>query len=306
MMPLFVRALSNTAIVLPNGYIQLNFNPEKEEGRAQPLFAMPMALTNFGYHQFTSKPTEGLIDMCGRYVLEGPVSRYQQHFNAALKDNFSEFSAGRFNIAPTMQIPVVRINREGDRVLTPHRWGLIPSWAKDGSIGAKLNNARGETVHEKPSFRTAFKRFRCLIPASGYYEWQAPPEGSKARKQPFYISPTNAPFFAMAGICDHWTDITTGELIMSAAIITTTPSSALAHIHDRMPVMISSENWEQWLDPKNQNIEALRGRIQSAKDVQAWPVSLAVSGAGKNREDSSKLIVPVENQKQGKPPANPC
>lgn len=235
--------------------------------------------------------------MCGRYVLEGPVSRYQQHFNAALTDDFSEFDTGRYNIAPTMQVPVVRINREGERVLIPNRWGLIPSWAKDASIGAKLNNARGETVHEKPSFRTAFKRFRCLIPASGYYEWQAPPEGSKARKQPFYISPANAPFFAMAGIYDHWTDKATGELIISAAIITTTPSPALAHIHNRMPVMIHPDDWEQWLDPNNQDIEALRERIQSAKNVQAWPVSFVVSSVGKNREDSSRLIVPLENEK---------
>ena len=121
--------------------------------------------------------------MCGRYVLEGPVSRVQQFFDAKLTESFDDYESGRYNIAPTMQIPVLRVNREGERVLIRHRWGLIPTWAKDASIGAKLNNARGETVHEKPSFRTGFKRFRCLIPASGYYEWQAPPEGSKARKR---------------------------------------------------------------------------------------------------------------------------
>lgn len=235
--------------------------------------------------------------MCGRYVLEGPVSRVQQFFDAKLTEAFEEYESGRYNIAPTMQIPVVRINRDGERVLIRHRWGLIPSWAKDASIGTKLNNARGETVHEKPSFRTGFKRYRCLIPASGYYEWQAPPEGSKARKQPFYISPIDAPFFAMAGVCDHWTDKSTGELIMSAAIITTTPSSQLAHIHDRMPVMIKPEEWKEWLDPKHQNIEELRKRIQSSKDIQAWPVSFAVSGVGKNREDSSSLIASIEDQK---------
>ncbi len=235
--------------------------------------------------------------MCGRYVLEGPVSRVQQFFDAKLTEAFEDYESGRYNIAPKMQIPVVRINRDGEKVLIRHRWGLIPSWAKDASIGAKLNNARGETVHEKPSFRTGFKRYRCLIPASGYYEWQAPPEGSKARKQPFYISPTDAPFFAMAGVCDHWTDKFTGELIMSAAIITTAPSSQLAHIHDRMPVMIKPEEWEEWLDPKHQNIEELRKRIQSSKDIQARPVSFAVSGVGKNREDSSSLIASIEDQK---------
>lgn len=233
--------------------------------------------------------------MCGRYVLEGPVSKVQQFFQARLSEPFEDFESGRYNIAPTMQVPVVRINREGERVLIRHRWGLIPSWAKDASIGAKLNNARGDTVHEKPSFRTGFKRFRCLVPASGYYEWQAVPEGQQGRKQPYFISPTEAPFFAMAGICDHWTDQETGELVMSTAIITTEPSPSLAHIHDRMPVMIQPEDWATWLDPKNQDIRSLREFIQSETRVQAWPVSLAVSGVGKNREDSPQLILPVSN-----------
>ncbi|GLR27254.1 SOS response-associated peptidase [Limnobacter litoralis] len=232
--------------------------------------------------------------MCGRYVLEGPVSRYQQYFDAKLTESFDDFDIGRYNIAPTMTVPVVRINRKEERVLIRHRWGLIPSWAKDASIAAKLNNARGETVHEKPSFRTGFKRFRCLIPASGYYEWQAPPKGSKGKKQPFYISPTDAPFFAMAGVCDHWTDPISGELILSTAIITTEPSPQLAHIHDRMPVMIARDDWNWWLDSKNQNLSDLRKSIHPDQKVKAWPVGFSVSGVGKNREDSSNLIVPSE------------
>jgi putative SOS response-associated peptidase YedK len=133
-----------------------------------------------------------------------------------------------------------------------------------------------------------------LIPASGYYEWQAPPQGSKARKQPFYISPINVPFFAMAGVCEHWTDKATGELILTAAIITTQPCPELTYIHDRMPVMIQKENWKDWLEPKNQNIEVLRKKIVSDNKVQAWPVGFAVSGVGKEREDSDKLIVPMD------------
>lgn len=230
-------------------------------------------------------------------MLEGPVSRCQEYFQAKFTEPFEDFESGLHNIAPTMQIPVVRINREGERVLIRHRWGLIPSWAKDASIGAKLNNARGDTVHEKTSFRTGFKRFRCLIPASGYYEWQAVPEGTKGRKQPFYISPKGAPFFAMAGVCDHWTDKETGELVMSAAIITTDPAPDLAYIHDRMPVMIKPEDWVRWLDPKNQDIEALRQLIQSDSQVQAWPVGFEVSAVGQNREDSARLILPIENWK---------
>ena len=121
--------------------------------------------------------------MCGRYVLEGPVSRLTAYFDARYTEEESRFK-NSYNIAPTTWVPVVRINREGKRVILNHVWGLIPHWAKDKSGSAKLNNARGETVHEKPSFRTAFKKFRCLIPASGYFEWQAPPEGSGNRKQP--------------------------------------------------------------------------------------------------------------------------
>ena len=232
--------------------------------------------------------------MCGRYVLEGPISRVQQFFDADLTEAFDDYENGRYNIAPTMQIPVVRINRDRERVLIRHRWGLIPSWAKDASIGAKMNNARGETVHEKPSFRTGFKRYRCLIPASGYYEWQAPSEGSENRKQPFYIYPNETPYFAMAGVCDHWIDKTSGELVMSTAIITTEPSEKLKQVHDRMPVMISKEDWAVWLDPKNQDVKALRQLISSSDDLNFHAVGFGVSGVGKNRIDSQGLIDPYQ------------
>jgi putative SOS response-associated peptidase YedK len=231
--------------------------------------------------------------MCGRYVLEGPLSRLTEHFNARYTGDESLLRSS-YNIAPTTQVPVVRINREGERVMLLHTWGLIPHWAADKTISAKLNNARGETVHEKPSFRTGFKKFRCLIPASGYYEWQAPPEGSKARKQPFYIHPSDAPFFAMAGVCDHWVDKSTGELVMSTAIITTEPCEALKEVHDRMPVMIPKEAWANWLDPKNQNTEALRNYIQSNDQVKFHPVGYGVSGVGKSRTDSLDLISPID------------
>lgn len=231
--------------------------------------------------------------MCGRYVLEGPLSRLTEHFNARYTGDESLLRSS-YNIAPTTQVPVVRINREGERVMLLHTWGLIPHWAADKTISAKLNNARGETVHEKPSFRTGFKKFRCLIPASGYYEWQAPPEGSKARKQPFYIYPDDAPYFAMAGVCDHWVDKSTGELVMSTAIITTEPCDALKEVHDRMPVMIPKEEWTNWLDPKNQDIQTLRNYIASSENVNFHAVGFGVSGVGKNRVDSGNLINPID------------
>ncbi len=227
--------------------------------------------------------------MCGRYVLEGPISRLTTYFDARCTEDERLFK-NSYNIAPTTQVPVVRINRQGERVILNHVWGLIPHWAKDKSGSAKLNNARGETVHEKPSFRTAFKNFRCLIPASGYFEWQAPPEGSGNRKQPFYIYPEETPYFAMAGVCDHWIDKTSGELVMSTAIITTEPSEKLKRVHDRMPVMISKEDWAVWLDPKNQDVKALRQLISSSDDLNFHAVGFGVSGVGKNRIDSKGLI----------------
>lgn len=233
--------------------------------------------------------------MCGRYVLEGPVSRLTAHFDARYTEEESHFK-NSYNIAPTTWVPVVRINREGERVILNHVWGLIPHWAKDKSGSAKLNNARGETVHEKPSFRTAFKKFRCLIPASGYYEWQAPSEGSENRKQPFYIYPNETPYFAMAGVCDHWIDKTSGELVMSTAIITTEPSEKLKQVHDRMPVMISKEDWAAWLDPKNQETLSLRKFISSSDEVKFHAIGFGVSGVRESRKDTKELINPKESE----------
>ncbi|EDM83551.1 SOS response-associated peptidase [Limnobacter sp. MED105] len=231
--------------------------------------------------------------MCGRYVLEGPVSRLTAYFDARYTEDESQFK-NSYNIAPTTKVPVVRINREGERVILNHIWGLIPHWAKDKTGSAKLNNARGETVHEKPSFRTAFKKFRCLIPASGYYEWQAPPEGSGSRKQPFYIYPNETSYFAMAGVCDHWIDKISGELVMSTAIITTEPCEKLKQVHDRMPVMISKEYWTEWLDPKNQDLNSLRQFVSSSDEVNFHAVGFGVSGTGKNRVDSEALTQPMD------------
>lgn len=231
--------------------------------------------------------------MCGRYVLEGPVSRYANYFRAKSLPGLWAEDASFYNLAPTLSIPVVRINRDGERVMLPHRWGLIPHWAKDSSMGAKLNNARVETVHEKPAFRTAFRRFRCLIPASGYYEWQAPLDKG-GRKQPYYIVPSDVPFFAIAGICDHWRDPQTQDLILSVAMLTTTPSEPLSAIHDRMPVMVEADRWTAWLDPTVQEVSLLHSFIRSDAAVKAWRVGLGVSAVGAQRRDDSGLIQPLD------------
>jgi putative SOS response-associated peptidase YedK len=238
------------------------------------------------------------------------LSRIADYFQAVVHEG--TLFADSWNIAPSTMVPVVRINRAGERVLINHRWGLIPHWAGEEATSLNLYNARGETVADKPAFRTSFKRMRCLVPASGYYEWQAPPAGSNARKQPYYLSPLashaaehppilknsatqptpereDANYFAMAGVCDHW-KAANGELVMSFAIITTQACESIAHIHHRMPVMLDRKAWTLWLDPENHAIETLTPLLHASDQVQAWPVSLAVSSAGKNRRDAADLI----------------
>ena len=222
--------------------------------------------------------------MCGRYALYGPVSRLSDRFGLAECADF----APRYNIAPQSDILVIRQHPEKGRVGVLHTWGLIPSWAKDPAIGGKLNNARAETVDEKPAFRSAFKRLRCLIPASGFYEWQAAPEGIKARKQPFYISPTTDEYFAFAGLVECWQP-EEGSRVLSVCVITTTPNEVMVPIHDRMSVILPDSLHDTWLDVRNHDTEALMAilRPTEAAATQAWPVSIAVSQA---RNDGEELI----------------
>jgi len=167
-------------------------------------------------------------------------------------------------------------------------WGLIPSWAKDATIGNKLANARGETVAEKPSFRTAFKYHRCLIPASGFYEWK----GEKGSKQPWYISLKSGNPMAFAGLWEKWQP-TEGETIESCCIITTDANSLMQTIHDRMPVILSPEQWATWLAPLEHHSDKLIPMIHpcDSKSLQAWPVSREVNRVG--LRDDAGLIEPT-------------
>lgn len=163
----------------------------------------------------------------------------------------------RFNIAPQSDIPVIRQRPEIGLVGQIVRWGLVPSWAKEPSIGAKLNNARAESVADKPSFRSSFTRHRCIIPASGYFEWQAVTRNGKALKQPWYIRPTeeNA-FFAMAGLLAKWVT-PDGSNLITACVITTEPNCIMTPIHDRVPVVLSENDIGTWLDPRNNDRSVL-------------------------------------------------
>lgn len=206
--------------------------------------------------------------MCGRYSL---------HSNpevVALLFGLSEVPAyqARYNIAPTAQILVIR---EGGAAMV--KWGLVPRWAKDPSMGARMNNARAETVAEKPSFREAYRRRRCLIPANGYYEWKL----EHGLKQPYYITPSSGELFAFAGLWEQWNDLQT------CAIITTDANEKMAAVHERMPVIVSPAEYSAWLSGSGYEKIALRACADADIDIRR--VSRAVNNA---RTDVPGLIEP--------------
>jgi putative SOS response-associated peptidase YedK len=207
--------------------------------------------------------------MCGRFGLFASGEEVAARFQLAEAPLFEP----RYNIAPTQPVAGVRAG-EGGSALSFLRWGLIPSWASDPAIANKLLNARSETVTDKPSFRSAFKQRRCLIPASGFYEWQ---KVSASRKQPHFIRPRDGGFFALAGLWEHWHD-PKGESIETCTILTTQANELMRPLHERMPVILDSAADGVWLDPRS-SADALRSLfVPFASDrMEAIPVSLWVS-----------------------------
>jgi len=219
--------------------------------------------------------------MCGRFNLRATPAQLQEFFDLFREPEVTS----RYNIAPTQTTLVCRLNDNGERELVPLRWGVIPSWSKDIKIGASLINARGETVSEKPSFRSAFKKRRCLIPASGFYEWLR--EGKN--KQPFHIHHKDDSPFAMAGLWETWNH---GEHpIESFSIITTSANQLMRSIHDRMPVILEPELFAEWLDPKAEP-EFLKSIVQPYEwnGFETLPVSAVVNNA---RNETPECVVPV-------------
>lgn len=224
--------------------------------------------------------------VCGRYVVAYDPDTLVSGFSLTRIQPFPK----RWNVAPQSLVPVVFETQSGERVGELMRWGLVPHWAKDESIGARLNNARIESVAEKPSFRQALRRRRCLLPASGYYEWQpiAQP-GAKPVKQPWYISPRDEPVFAMAGLFEAWRGLGAGEgapWLLTCCVVTTAASPKLATIHDRMPVMIARAHWDAWLARANQDPATLPPLMGGLPDdaIRAWPVSRAVNRSSSEGE----------------------
>jgi putative SOS response-associated peptidase YedK len=221
--------------------------------------------------------------MCGRYELHSHPAAIALAFGL---DHPPDVHA-RYNIAPMTEVPVVRVGNDGRRELVRMRWGLVPRWAKDPSIGAKMINARAETVAEKISFKLAFRRHRCLLPADGFYEWRdvATPH---PHKEPLHIGMKNGALFGFAGLYERWLS-EEGEVLDSCTIVTTEANSLMRSLHDRMPVIVAPENYALWLDPAHPVGEDLLAPYPA--DAMAWyPVSTRVNVA---RNDDPTLIKPV-------------
>ena len=215
--------------------------------------------------------------MCGRFFLGTREEDIVEHYNVPPPDIF----APRYNIAPTT--PVLALS---DNKFELYRWGLIPSWARDLTMGNRMFNARAETVAEKPSFRNAYKRRRCLIPANGFYEWRL----EHGRKQP-YCCHIDRQLFSMAGIWEHWQDAE-GNEIQSCAVLTTEARGTMQELHQRMPVYIAPQDYETWLDcSSDKTDQADRLLRDTAPEYQYFAVGSAVSNS---RNEGAELIKPLQ------------
>jgi putative SOS response-associated peptidase YedK len=231
--------------------------------------------------------------MCGRYASTRGRQELADFFGVD-GDEADELEPD-FNVAPTKPVPVILTRRSaGDaaseeltrsrdlRELHVARWGLVPFWAKDVSIGARLINARVETAHEKPAFRRAFARHRCLVPADGYYEWQVAEDGTK---RPHFIRPADGGVLVMAGLYEVWrSPDAAGGRLLSCTVITTEATDDVGHVHDRMPMLVEPERFGAWLDPALTHPDEVRSLLipAAAGRLEAYPVSTAVNKVTNN------------------------
>jgi putative SOS response-associated peptidase YedK len=220
--------------------------------------------------------------MCGRFAFYSPAEAAAELFGFEPAVEIPP----RYNIAPTELIPVVRSARPEGREIVMLRWGLIPYWAKDASIGNRMINARAETLADKPAYRSAYEKRRCLVLADGFYEWRKEASG----KTPWFISLASGEPFAFAGLWEGWTDRDTAERVETAAIVTTAANDFLRELHDRMPVVLQPEAAGEWLAGR----PGILANVTANPPVfQAWPVSRAVNNS---RSEGRELIECVANE----------
>ena len=212
--------------------------------------------------------------MCGRFAFYSPAEAAAALFGVTTTAEVKP----RYNIAPTQELAAIRDSTDGERELVMLRWGLVPFWAKEPSIGNRMINARAETVAEKPSYRNAYKHRRCLVLADGFYEWQRQGDA----KTPYFISLASGEPFALAGIWENWTDKETGESLQTTSLITTDANHFMAPLHHRMPVILEARTATDWLAGSN---ELLDDVAAITPPLQAWPVDKRVNNARNQGEE---------------------
>jgi putative SOS response-associated peptidase YedK len=227
--------------------------------------------------------------MCGRYGRSADKQRIAEAFHAGKSVFDDSYFAPSYNVAPQSMQPIIRLDSEtGERGLTVMRWGLVPFWAKDGEAAYNRINARAETITDRPAFREAFKRRRCLIPADFFYEWQTV---SANIKQPFAFALKHDSLFAFAGLWERWKDRASGSILETYTIITTDANELMEPIHNRMPVILHRRDWGRWLepgDPQRPPVDLLRPF--DAEQMKAWRVKADVGNVQNNRPD---LVQPI-------------
>lgn len=219
--------------------------------------------------------------MCGRFTQERSTSEFAEIFGA---EDLAGDPGGRYNVAPTDEAVVV-VQRDDRRAVVRYRWGLVPHWATDARSSAKRINARAETVGSSPSFRDAFARRRCLVPVDSFYEWRR----EASVRQPYRIVRTDGRPMALAGLWAGWRDPADGAIRRTFTIVTTTPSRAIADLHDRMPVVLADDAWATWLDPRLHDVGELHGLLVPAEaaPLDIHPVPTLVNDV---RKDGPALI----------------
>ncbi|MEO5700491.1 MAG: SOS response-associated peptidase, partial [Casimicrobiaceae bacterium] len=210
--------------------------------------------------------------MCGRYELHTHPAAIALAFDLG---HVPDALLPRYNIAPLTEVPVVRVNPHGKREIVHLRWGLVPRWAKDPSLGSKMINARGESLAAKHAYRIAYRRHRCLLPADGFYEWMACGPGE--RKQPVHIGMQDGHPFGLGGLYERWLS-PQGEVLDTCTIVTTEANMLLRPVHDRMPLVIAPADYARWLDSENADVGDLVGPFP-AERMTYYPVSTKVNAA---------------------------
>lgn len=240
------------------------------------------------------------VPVCGRYGSIKSTAALAERFVAAPVSDAEDWPPS-WNVAPTQDVRAVIERPDQGRLLVPLRWGLVPYWAKDPSIGSRQINARAETVAKAPAFRNALVRHRCLIPADGFYEWRRIDDGTKrGKRQPFWFTRADGDVMALAGLRETWKNAE-GRLLRTCTIVTTASNHDVRDVHDRMPVILEPADWDGWLDPEQRDADAVRSLLVTSPDGTL--VRHAVSDrVNRPEQDDAGLVEPVEEIDSSAPP----